>query len=188
MDSSIRALGSHLITWAALLLSCVGLFLLFASMNTQSELLRNEDFPRTYIAIIEVDLSNSIELVELHWSGPLSQFMESGPYKGSAGKGDGCDCDSVEESNRVGSNCTPKGTWLVLGVDDHLPSNQFCKFATWFHEERGIALHSHSEIPPHPASHGCVRLEEDVARLIHDNVIIARTHVRVSGTWRPSGD
>jgi len=148
--------------------------------------LRNRDFPNTYISSIQVDLTSPQHWVRLVWTGLQAADQPTGPYHSSPGKGTGTNnCDDVVESNRDGSNCTPKGTRIVEGFDDHLPSYPNCKFVTWFQRSREIAFHSHSDVPFYPASHGCVRLEAPVAQLIHDNAKIGITSVVISGTWTP---
>jgi hypothetical protein len=77
------------------------------------------------------------------------------------------------------SVCTPKGVWMVEGFGDFMPSAQGCKFVTWFHSSREIALHSHADVPDYPASRGCVRLSQHAAQLIHNNAVAGRTRVIV---------
>jgi lipoprotein-anchoring transpeptidase ErfK/SrfK len=58
-----------------------------------------------------------------------------------------------------------------------------CRHVTWFQIARGIAFHYYPQVPNYPASHGCVRLNEHAAQLIHNNAKIGATEVIVSGRW-----
>jgi hypothetical protein len=150
--------------------------------------LRNEDYPRTYISSIRVDLTSPNHWVRLTWSGPDAASQETGPFHSSPGRGLGTnDCDDEAESNRVDSNCTPKGTMRVQGFSNTMPTYSHCRFVTWFLIPRGIAFHSYPSVPNYPASHGCVRLNEHAAQLIHNNSKIGETEVIVGGRWRFGG-
>jgi hypothetical protein len=147
--------------------------------------LRNTDFPRTYISSIRVDLTSPNHWVRLVWSGPNAASQETGPFHSSPGRGLGDnDCDDVDESNRDGSNCTPKGTMQVQGFSDSMPMYSHCRHVTWFQIARGIAFHYYPQVPNYPASHGCVRLDAHAAQLIHNNSKIGATEVVVDGKWR----
>jgi hypothetical protein len=157
---------------------------LHAEQGTADMSLRTADFPRTYVNVVRVDLTSPHQWVRLEWAGPRAGEQETGPFHSAPGKGLGQnDCNDTAESNRGGSKCTPKGGRLVEGFGDLMPSATGCKFVTWFHGSREIALHSHTNIPNHPASSGCVRLPEHAAQLIHNNSIAGRTQVIVDGTW-----
>ncbi|MDZ4658731.1 MAG: hypothetical protein SH868_14240 [Bythopirellula sp.] len=145
--------------------------------------LRLNDYPETYIASIQVDLTSPKQSVRLNWLGPNAAEQNSGPFHSSPGVGVGGDCNEYEESRRTDSCCTPKGEWEVAGFNDYLPSVPECKHVTWFHIPREVALHSHPDVPAYPASHGCVRLESFPAQLIHNNSIAGKTKVIVDGTW-----
>ena len=103
----------------------------------------------------------------------------------SPGRGLGTNnCDDPEESNRQDSNCTPKGVFRVQGFSNTMPTYAHCKFVTWFLLTRGIAFHSYPGVADHPASHGCVRLDEHAAQnVIHNNTKIGATEVTVGGHW-----
>jgi L,D-transpeptidase catalytic domain len=157
---------------------------LHAEQGQADMALRNADFPRTFVGSIRVDLTSPKHEVRLIWSGPESAAQPTGPFHSSPGKGSGDNnCDAWEESNRGGSKCTPKGTRLVEGFSDYMPSTHLCRFVTWFHTSREIAFHSHVDVPTYPASNGCVRLDEFAAQLIHNNSLVGRTQVIVGGTW-----
>lgn len=148
--------------------------------------LRNADYPRTFVKEVLVDLSSPKHWVKLTWEGPLAEQQMCGPFHSSPGKGKGMnDCNDTAESQRGGSNCTPKGTRVVEGFGDFMPSAPNCKFITWFHSSREIAVHSHRIVPDYPESIGCVRVSENAAQLIHNNSIAGRTQVIVAGEWTP---
>jgi hypothetical protein len=146
--------------------------------------LRNADFPSTYISHIEIDLTSPRHDVRLSWSGRLAARQQRGPFHSSPGAGTGSnDCDDPAECNRKDSNCTPKGEFTVEAFSDFLTSYPHCKHVTWFLPSRGIAIHSHPQVPNYPASHGCVRLGSHAAQLIHNNSLMGKTKVTVGGTW-----
>ncbi|WP_442510530.1 L,D-transpeptidase [Novipirellula sp. SH528] len=146
-----------------------------------SQLLAEE----TYIKKINVDLST--QLVTIEWTGPNAVGKEEGPFHCSPGRGKGnVDCDDVETSKKKGTECTPKGTFKVLGKDRRFSTSPRAEWVVRFQsKERGIALHYWPTVPKYPASHGCVRLaKKDAAKLIYDNSTIDVTVVNVSGTLR----
>jgi hypothetical protein len=150
--------------------------------------MRVVDFPATYISAIRVSLLSPDHSIELEWTGPSAASQECGPFRSSPGRGVGYDCDSTAESQRDGSCCTPKGDRYVEGFNDYLNSVPECKFATWFHVPREIAIHSHPVVPNFPASHGCIRTGERAAHLIHNNSIRGVTKVHVNGKWTAPPD
>ena len=95
--------------------------------------LRNRDFPNTYISHIDVDLTSPHHWVRLTWTGPLADRQNRGPFHSSPGAGLGTNnCDDVAESNRDGSNCTPKGEFAVEAFSDTMRTYTQCRFVTWF--------------------------------------------------------
>jgi L,D-transpeptidase-like protein len=147
--------------------------------------LRNADFPRTYISLIEVDLTSPNHWVRLTWTGPQAASQETGPFHSSPGAGLGYNnCDDPAESKRNNSNCTPKGTMHVQAFSETMVTSPTCRFVTWFEPSRGIAFHYYPFVPNYPASHGCVRLEEmHASQLVHNNSKIGLTKVIVAGKW-----
>jgi hypothetical protein len=146
--------------------------------------LRNANFPNTYIESIHLDLTSPEHAVRLQWAGPNADQQETGPFHSCPGAGLGNnDCNDEAESRRNGSNCTPKGERLVEGFRDFLRDGPSCHYVTWFDKARAIGFHSHWSLPNYPASHGCVRMEEHAAQLIHNNAIEDKTKVVVTGTW-----
>jgi lipoprotein-anchoring transpeptidase ErfK/SrfK len=153
--------------------------------GTDDTSLRNTDFPRTYISQIHVDLTGPNQWVTLTWSGPQAKLQPATKYHSSPGRGLGNnDCDEPAESCRVDSNCTPKGTMHVQAFSNSMQGSPEVRFVTWFDTKRGIALHYYPNVPYYPASHGCVRLDEYAARLIHNNSKIGETEVVIDGTWK----
>ncbi|WP_428307976.1 L,D-transpeptidase [Lacipirellula sp.] len=145
---------------------------------------RVDDYPATFIEEVHVSLTGPSHEVHLKWAGPNAASQKLGPFRSSPGIGIGGDCNDFEESRKMNSCCTPKGEWKVVGFNDFLSSVRHCHHVTWFHLPREIALHSHPDVPPYAASHGCVRLEPYVAQLIHNNTIAGKTVVRIDGTWQ----
>lgn len=145
-------------------------------------------FPETFIKEIKVDLTGPDHWVTLVWSGPQAASQTGGPYHSSPGRGTGRDCNNLAESQRDGSCCTPKGVRYVEGFNEYLPSRPECKFVTWFHLTREIAFHSSDTVPNFPSSYGCVRVEEEVAQLIHNNSLKGQTRIQVDGEWNPPPD
>jgi hypothetical protein len=152
--------------------------------GTDDTSLRDADFPRTYISKIHVDLSSPNQWVTLTWSGPNARLHPGTQYHSSPGRGLGYNnCDDPAESCRVDSNCTPKGTMHVQSFSNSMQGSPEVRFVTWFDTKRGIALHYYPNVPNYPASHGCVRLDEYAARLIHNNSKIGETEVVIDGKW-----
>jgi hypothetical protein len=144
---------------------------------------RVRDFPRTWLAQVDVDVTSPGHWVRLKWAGPLAEQQDRGPFHASPGKGNDCNCNKRSISLLEGSLCTPKGMHVVQGFSDCMRSLPECTFVTWIVPKRGIALHYHRERPVYPASSGCVRLGEQAAQLIHNNSIAGRTKVYIHGTW-----
>ena len=150
-----------------------------------SHALRNNDFPQTYIAQIDVSLDDPDHWMTLTWAGPQASSQETGPFRTSPGAGaKGVNCDVTATSRSSGTKCTPKGTHTVEGFQQSLNSDARATFVTWFAQWRGIALHYFPSVPKYAASHGCVRIESKrVAQLIQDNSRIGVTKVVIGGTW-----
>lgn len=146
---------------------------------------RNDDFPRTFISAIDVSLDDPDHFVRLTWTGPKAAAQEAGPFRSSPGAGTvGTNCDIVATSRRSGSNCTPKGDFVIEGFAARLSTDARAVIVSWFMRARGIAFHFFPIVPRFAASHGCVRLEtHHVAQLIHDNSRVGVTKVHVGGTW-----
>ncbi len=146
--------------------------------------LRVASYPSTFISQIDVVLTAPSE-VRLTWVGPDAKSQPAGPFKASVGSGCGTnDCNDEIESNCLNSECTPKGTHYVEQMMDNLKRSPACRFATFINRKRAIALHSHTSVPDHPSSNGCIRLEIYPAQLIHNNSVVKKTKVVVEGTWK----
>jgi hypothetical protein len=156
-----------------------------AAVDSAAPPLRNSDFPNTYIKQISVRLDDPDHSVMLTWTGPQAVEQETGPFRSSPGAGlKGLNCDDAVTTRRSGSKCTPKGTFVVSGFQDHLNSDSRATDVTWFVRARGVALHYFPSVPKYPASHGCVRLEtKRVAQLIQSNSRVDLTNVVVDGVW-----
>lgn len=148
--------------------------------------MRHPDFPNTFIRAIHLDLTSPDHWVRLEWAGPYASGQPIGPFHAAPGRGNGSnDCDDPITSNAIGSWCTPKGSFVVGGFADRLTTVTTCHYATFFDVERGIAIHSHHEVPDYPVSNGCVRMEMEPAKLIHNNSRAGMTTVTVGGEWDP---
>ena len=147
---------------------------------------RHPGFPTTYIDHVEVSVTSPDHWVHISWSGPEAKSCETGPFRSSPGAGRGNnDCNCLVESNAPGSYCTPKGVFTVEQILDALPSHSRAKHAVMIDGSRGIALHASPDLPlaSYPSSHGCIRLQEDVAQLIQNNVLPGITQVTIDGKW-----
>lgn len=145
---------------------------------------RVSDYPETFISSIDVDLASPNHWVSLTWVGPAAGNQRRGPFRSCPGVGLGSNnCNDFKESNRVGSNCTPKGKFTVQGVSDSLATSDISTHVTWIDMSREIAFHGYPYLPDFPASHGCIRLDPEEARLIHDNVVVGKTTVAIEGVW-----
>lgn len=152
-------------------------------------LMRNPDFPRTYIKEIHVSLTSPEHMVYIVWTGPQADQAPAGPWHSSPGHGsENYNCDKIADSNTLNSNCTPKGVFRVKGFSDRLQLTPGCHYATWvIHKPRLIALHSSGDIPERPSSGGCIRLPYEAAKLIHNNSIAGVTLVAIDGIWNEHG-
>jgi pyrrolidone-carboxylate peptidase len=124
--------------------------------------------------------------VTLHWS---DGTIESGIC--STGKGlcctdspEGVTC-SVSGSRVTGTNCTPITTGDGYAISDRYLNYNGWRFWNTFVGYRGIALHQHHTVTGEPLSHGCVRMNEAMARRIFCGSRQNRTRVQVRGFARP---
>src|SRR5262249_24246177 len=116
--------------------------LTYKQTGTDDTSLRNPDFPRTYISKIHLDLTSPDHSVTLTWTGPQARLHPTTKYHSSPGRGLGNNnCDDPDESCRVNSNCTPKGTHHVEAFSNSMEGSPEVRFVTWFDTKRGIALH-----------------------------------------------
>lgn len=63
---------------------------------------------------------------------------------------------------------TPTGKFRVYRRERRSWSVPYAIWLPWAaYFNRGIAFHAHADVPPHPASHGCVRVPEPFAREVY---------------------
>ena len=140
----------------------------------------------TYISKVVVNLWKH-ELT-LEWSGPDAAYQPKGPYACTPGRGKpNCNCDDIVTSRTADTDCTPKGTWDILGYQRRFEAYPEAEWVTQFQNlSRGIALHYYPRTPAWPASHGCIRIrDKSVAKLIYDRTEGRRSVVVVEGELRP---
>jgi hypothetical protein len=95
---------------------------------------------------------------------------------------------TVARSHADGSNCTPITLQMGYPVKNRVLDHRGVEFWTEFVPDRAIALHKYSPVDGTPLSHGCVRMNEDMAKTIFCNVRRNQTWVQVHGFARPSCD
>jgi lipoprotein-anchoring transpeptidase ErfK/SrfK len=99
-----------------------------------------------------------------------------------AGAAEGGAC-SAARSTQVGNNCTPVGDFLVTAK--YPVTGSGINFWTQFHDAKSVALHEYSPVDGTPLSHGCVRLNTEMAKLIYDGARKEVTRVKVEGLAKP---
>lgn len=143
-----------------------------------------------YIRLIVVN-QESPQRVSVFWN--YSGDMESDIC--STGKGTCCidaatsaDDDLVgaqrKGSTTSGSHWTPIGVKPVQSISNLGPDDER-RYWTEFDSPRSIALHAYNTVDGTPLSHGCVRMNVDLARTIYCGSIAGRTQVEVRGFARP---
>ncbi|BBO59633.1 hypothetical protein MPB2EB_0757 [Mycoavidus sp. B2-EB] len=157
----------------------------------------NIDFPNTYISRITINLS--MAKMSLTWNNPRNLLLPTRTYNISAGAGRCChECHDETVSNTEDTLCTPKGTFIVHSKAPVLIDYIWAKNPIYF-GRNGIAIHS-GPLPGYPATHGCIRTEEEGSAIVHDNSLYSagyaanpalgleerRTQVIVEGTWKGS--
>jgi len=131
------------------------------------------------------------QTVTAHWSDGTQESDSC-----SAGKGHCCvdpaDPDGVactqSGSTADGSNCTPITRRNGYRVRHRDLDHRGIAFWTEFVPSRGIALHQYTPVDGTPLSHGCVRLNRDMAKKIFCGVRQSETWVQVQGFARPMCD
>jgi lipoprotein-anchoring transpeptidase ErfK/SrfK len=133
--------------------------------------------PPPWIERININLTN--QNLNIRWSNQRT----SRSYDICSGKGcpntgrNPCSNPNIEDSY-----CTPTGTFynLQLGGETHInrSGDNMCWYVQF--SGRGIGIHNCQPVVTNPSSHGCVRVIESVARLIHNNVARS-TSIVVSG-------
>lgn len=141
----------------------------------------------THISDIQVDIhANNFTNVTLTWQNLSLSPGTTPPTSLNASPGAGIcrtDCSDNCNSQVNGSHCTSLSppTFQVQGYGCYLGSSPKATFVTWFNYTRGIAFH-YFDVPNHPESHGCVRMERDPrgAEWIFDNTLAGITNVTVN--------
>jgi hypothetical protein len=155
---------------------------------------KNADYPNTYINKVRVGIGNP-GWMAFEWETKRPTIigvrnlltLPRGPYIISPGKGK-CvwNCNDNYTSQQGGTNCTPKGgSWPVANNRrKRLLSTRWAKWPTYF-QRPTIAIHTAppNKLPDYPASHGCVRTEEEGAKIVRDNTIEGKSIVEVGGAW-----
>lgn len=138
-----------------------------------------------WITKVNVDVGSN--QLSIEWNDPAKEPALSksngGKHDISPGAGKCCvDCNDEKTSQTSGSLCTPKGdTWKVFDTGCALAGHPSAKNPSYF-QRSGIAIHSGNTSSP-PQSHGCSRTSVGISELIHDNVVVKKTDIAVSGTW-----
>ncbi len=130
------------------------------------------------------------QTVTTHWSDGTTETDECSSGKGhccvdpeTSSSGIACD---IEGSRVNGSNCTPITSDTGYAVRHRDLDHNGIPFWTEFVPSRGIALHQYSPVDGTPLSHGCVRLNEDMARKIFCGVKQNQSRIQIHGFARPS--
>jgi len=114
----------------------------------------------------------------------------------STGKGHCCVDPAAPEgvactergSRTDGSNCTPITTGAGLPVLKKVPDHKGVQLWTEIDSARAIALHAYSPVDGTPLSHGCVRMNDDMACTIFNGSRVGKTMVKIEGFARPMCD
>jgi hypothetical protein len=153
----------------------------------QRRLPRGSSRPPVRRRITSIDVNLSSQRLMINW--------DSGSPTGapiSSGRGlPNTTGDPCANPNVNGSNCTPTGTFSVgkRGGADYRNSNgDRMSWYVEFESARAIGIHDSQLVTGAPASHGCVRVSDPIARLINQSVT-SRTVVNVTGkaptrAWR----
>jgi Domain of unknown function (DUF4157)/L,D-transpeptidase catalytic domain len=125
-----------------------------------------------WIESIEIDLEQQV--IFLHWSD--RRPVQEAPI--SSGRGRPCTPgDPCADQNST--NCTPTGHFWPTFRGDGQYHNAAGAHMSWYVDlgvrdargrDRGIGIHDSQPVTGRPASHGCVRVEEPIARTINENV------------------
>ncbi len=101
----------------------------------------------------------------------------------SSGRGRPCTAtDPCADQNSL--NCTPEGTFHPAFLGGPGYTNTKGSAMSWYVDlgigNRGIGIHNSQPVLGRPASHGCVRVPQKMARTVNENVI-RRTEVVIKG-------
>jgi lipoprotein-anchoring transpeptidase ErfK/SrfK len=76
---------------------------------------------------------------------------------------------AIHVSTGAGVNATPAGAYTVFRKELRswsVPYKVWLPYASYFND--GIAFHESPDVPPFPASHGCVRVPQPESKLVYD--------------------
>ena len=146
-----------------------------------------------WIPKIEVNQETPQNVV-LHWSDGTTESDKCSSGKGhccvDSANADGVTC-TVAQSQVNGSNCTPITQHDGFSIKHRFLSHQGVHFWSEFESDRSIALHQYDDygtVDGTPLSHGCVRLQEAMAKKIFCNIRQGKTMVQIHGFARPKCD
>lgn len=100
----------------------------------------------------------------------------------AAGAAEGGAC-SASHSTDIDNNCTPVGDFTVTTKVPKTAGD--INFWTQFHDAKQVALHEYWPVDGTPLSHGCVRLDTKMAKIIFDGARVGVTKVKVEGLAKP---
>lgn len=103
-------------------------------------------------------------------------------FDAAAGAAEGGAC-SAAHSTDIDNNCTPVGDFTVTTKIAKTASE--INFWTQFHDAKQVALHEYWPVDGTPLSHGCVRLDTKMAKIIFDGAREGITKVKVEGLAKP---
>ncbi|HST48842.1 eCIS core domain-containing protein [Jatrophihabitans sp.] len=138
---------------------------------------------RRWITRIDIRLAVP-QSITVHWSDRSPDQSASA----SSGRGRPCTSSPPCPGNN-GLNCTPSGTFhptfrgdanYVNGHGDHMSYYVDLGVQDAQGNDRGIGIHDSQPVTGRPASHGCIRVPQWMARLVNGNVI-RTTDVIISG-------
>jgi hypothetical protein len=136
---------------------------------------------RASIQSIEIDLEQ--QAMFLHWSDrrPVQEAQISSGRGRPHTPGDPC-------ADQNSANCTPTGIFHPTFRSDASYRNAAGAAMSWYVDlgvrgargnDRGIGIHDSQQVTGHPASHGCIRVVEAIARTINENVTTdTSVHIR----------
>jgi len=142
---------------------------------------------------VTVDQSEP-QTVTVHWKNDDGTDGGTEQDACSTGKGHCC-VDSTSgastgtcspaKSRQDGTNCTPIGTKTVIR---HVRDHGGVEFWTEIDSARAVALHQYSPMDGTALSHGCVRMNHDMAVKVWCGSVAGRTTVEVKNIARPMCD
>jgi lipoprotein-anchoring transpeptidase ErfK/SrfK len=132
-----------------------------------------------FITRIEVDLT--AQMLTITWS-------EGEPQQGrhiiSSGRGrPGTKDEPCKEPNKADSWCTGIGDYkpqFLTGENYRSCRGDSMKWYVEYDAKRNIGFHGGQRVTGKPLSHGCVRVKNDVAKLIHEH-ITEETEIQIRG-------